>query len=102
MLKVSFWGLNIGLTGMMFLNLFPSGVLQLLDAVRNGYWHARSTAFSEQPLIQSLEWARFPADMIFIIFGVLPLVLAVFTTWLHILSLRKENAVTNSGNLSPS
>lgn len=90
-IKVSFWGLNIGLAGMIILNLFPSGVLQLIDVVRNGYWHARSTAFSEQPLIQSLEWARFPADMIFIIFGVLPLVLAVFTTWLNILLSRKEN-----------
>jgi len=41
-------GINLGLGGMVVLNLFPSGVLQLLDATKNGYWHARSTEFSSQ------------------------------------------------------
>jgi nitric oxide reductase subunit B len=63
-LRVSFWGLNLGLGGMVVLNLFPSGVLQLLDATKNGYWHARSTEFSSQPLIVALEWARMPADLV--------------------------------------
>ena len=43
--RVSFWGLNIGLALMVALSLFPSGVLQLLDVIRNGYWHARGAAF---------------------------------------------------------
>ena len=41
----SFWALNLGLAWMVFANLFPLGVLQLGDAVANGYWHARSIEF---------------------------------------------------------
>jgi nitric oxide reductase subunit B len=85
-IKVSFWGLNIGLGLMVILNLFPSGVLQFFDVVDHGYWHARSPAFSDQPLIMALEWARLPADAVFIVLGVLPLMLAtVFTYWKMIL-----------------
>jgi nitric oxide reductase subunit B len=74
--RVSFWGLNLGLAGMLILNLFPSGVLQLRDVIENGYWHARSPAFSEQPAIIRLEWLRMPADVTFIVLGVVPLVIA--------------------------
>jgi nitric oxide reductase subunit B len=85
-IKVSFWGLNIGLALMVILNLFPSGVLQFFDAVEHGYWHARSPAFSDRPIIMALEWARLPADALFILLGVLPLALVtVFTYWKMIL-----------------
>jgi nitric oxide reductase subunit B len=82
-LRVSFWGLNLGLGGMVVLNLFPSGVLQLLDATRHGYWHARSPEFSNQALIIALEWARMPADLVFIFFGVVPLVIITLLTYRH-------------------
>ena len=82
-LRVSFWGLNLGLAGMVVLNLFPSGVLQLLDATRHGYWHARSAAFSNQPLIVAMEWARMSADLVFIVFGVVPLVIVTLRTYRH-------------------
>jgi nitric oxide reductase subunit B len=82
-LRVSFWGLNLGLAGMVVLDLFPSGVLQLLDATKHGYWHARSTEFSSQPVIVALEWARMPADVVFIIFGVVPLVIVTLLTYRH-------------------
>jgi nitric oxide reductase subunit B len=82
-LRVSFWGLNLGLAGMVVLNLFPSGVLQFLDVTKHGYWHARSAAFSNQPLIVALEWARMPADVIFIFFGVVPLLIVTLLTYRH-------------------
>lgn len=82
-LRVSFWGLNLGLGGMVVLNLFPSGVLQLLDVTRNGYWHARSTEFSSQPLMVALEWVRLPADLAFIFLGVVPLVIVTLLTYRH-------------------
>jgi nitric oxide reductase subunit B len=80
---VSFWGLNIGLGLMLFLNLFPSGVLQLFDVVNNGYWHARGPEFSGGKLIIFIEWLRMPGDLIFIVFGVLPLVIAACSTYLY-------------------
>lgn len=86
--KISFWGLNIGLAGMVILQLFPSGVLQLLDVINNGYWHARSLEFSGQQHIVNLAWLRLPADIIFIIAGVLPLLIAVVLTYFN---MRKSN-----------
>jgi nitric oxide reductase subunit B len=82
-IRVSFWGLNIGLALMVILNLFPSGVLQFLDVVDHGYWHARGPEYSSQPAIVALEWLRMPADTIFIVAGVLPLVIASIMTYLH-------------------
>ncbi|MHB1423745.1 MAG: nitric-oxide reductase large subunit [Gemmataceae bacterium] len=67
----SFWALNLGLAWMVFANLFPIGVLQLGDAVANGYWHARSLEFFSSHSF--IEWLRLPGDMLFIA-GVLPLV----------------------------
>ena len=81
--KISFWGLNIGLAGMVIFQLFPSGVMQLLDVVDHGYWHARSLEFTGQPFMKNLAWLRFPADVLFIAAGVLPLLYAVFLTYIH-------------------
>jgi nitric oxide reductase subunit B len=71
-LSFSFWSLNLGLAWMVFANLFPIGVLQLGDAVANGYWHARSIEFFREHAL--IEWLRLPGDLLFIA-GVVPLVL---------------------------
>jgi nitric oxide reductase subunit B len=90
-IKISFWGLNIGLAGMVILQLFPSGVLQLLDVIKNGYWHARSNEFLGQQHIVNLAWLRLPADLIFIFAGVLPLLAAVVMTYFNMRkSMNKE------------
>jgi nitric oxide reductase subunit B len=89
--RISFWGLNIGLAGMVILQLFPSGVLQLLDVIKNGYWHARSAEFSGQQHIVNLAWLRLPADLLFIFAGVVPLLIAVIMTYFNMRkSLKKE------------
>jgi nitric oxide reductase subunit B len=79
--QVSFWGLNIGLALMILLNLFPGGIVQLRDVLENGYWHARSLDFIGQPLMRTLEWLRLPGDIVFILAGVVPAVLAAVTAW---------------------
>ena len=76
-IKVAFWGTNIGLLMMVGLSLFPSGVLQIWDVVQNGYWHARSLAYTGGSLPRLFEWLRLPADLIFILLGALPILLAV-------------------------
>lgn len=45
-IKCSFWGFNIGLFLMLVCSLMPGGFLQLWDVVTNGYWHARSSEFT--------------------------------------------------------
>ncbi len=76
----SFFGLNAGLGLMVVTSLFPGGVVQLWDVLRNGYWHARSAEFLDSPLMRSLEWVRLPGDAVFILGGALPLAIAGLAT----------------------
>jgi nitric oxide reductase subunit B len=80
-IRVSFWGLNIGLAGMVVLNLFPGGLLQFFDVLKNGYWHARGPEFLNDRVTTLLEWMRLPADAIFILLGVVPLLISVGITY---------------------
>ena len=80
-IRLSFWGLNIGLALMVILSLFPGGVLQLFDVLENGYWHARSPEFLDRRIPNLVEWLRLPADAIFILFGVVPLLIAAGFTY---------------------
>ncbi|MCL5096548.1 MAG: cbb3-type cytochrome c oxidase subunit I, partial [Candidatus Omnitrophica bacterium] len=73
-MRISFWGLNIGLAWMLFVNLFPLGLLQLNDSVTYGYWHARQIEFFLQPVIRAIEWLRLPGDLLFIVGGIFPIV----------------------------
>jgi nitric oxide reductase subunit B len=80
-IRISFWGLNIGLAGMVVLNLFPGGVLQLLDVLKNGYWHARGPEFLNDRMTTLIEWMRLPADAVFILLGVVPLLISAGLTY---------------------
>jgi nitric oxide reductase subunit B len=65
LLKTSFWSLNIGLTLMAITTLLPLGTMQLLAAIDNGYWYARSAEFMQQPIVELLVWMRVPGDTVF-------------------------------------
>jgi nitric oxide reductase subunit B len=73
---LSFWGLNGGLALMVVTNLFPGGIFQLIDVINNGYWHARSMEFLSQGFMKVIEWMRLPGDIVFIVIGVVPLLIA--------------------------
>ena len=88
--KVSFWGLNSGLLLMVIMSLFPAGVLQLLDTLKHGYWHARSLAYTGQETARFIEWLRTPGDLIFIFVGVVPIVIAVTLCYLNLSAARAE------------
>ncbi|WP_027191740.1 nitric-oxide reductase large subunit [Fundidesulfovibrio putealis] len=80
--RVSFWGLNIGLALMLAGSLFPGGVMQLYDVLQNGYWHARGQEYLNRDLTRMLEWARMPGDVVFIAFGAAPMAVAACLTYL--------------------
>jgi len=82
--KVGFWGTNAGLTLMLTMSLFPSGVLQVWDVVQHGYWHARSLDYIGSERSRLIEWLRLPGDLVFIIFGAIPLVIASIKGWLGV------------------
>jgi nitric oxide reductase subunit B len=83
-IRISFWGLNIGLALMVITNLFPGGVLQLADVLNNGYWHARGVEFLNQGTMRTLEWLRLPGDAVFIGLGVAPLLIAGGMTYKYL------------------
>ena len=74
--RVAFWGTNCGLALMVGLSLFPAGLLQLWDVLHNGYWHARGLDYIGSERSHVLEWMRMPGDVVFIVFGAVPLVIA--------------------------
>lgn len=89
--SVGFWGLNIGLLLMSLISLFPGGVLQLMDVLKNGYWHARSQAYMSQPLVRTIEWIRIGPDLIFALVGCIPLAIAILFTFWQILKQKKAS-----------
>jgi len=67
LLKVCFWGTNVGLFVMFTTTLLPTGILQVLDNINNGFWHARSNEFWSQGIIQFLgQWRIVPDTLIII------------------------------------
>lgn len=82
--KVSFWGLNIGLLMMVVFSLFPGGVLQLMDVLENGFWHARSLPYTGQATARLIEWLRTPGDLVFIFVGVVPALIAVTLSYFNV------------------
>ena len=55
--------------------------MQLLAAIDQGYWYARSHEFMQQPIIDLLVWMRVPGDTIFSI-GALALTYFVIRLWI--------------------
>jgi len=80
---LSFWGLNLGLTFMLFVNLMPLGAIQLYHGFQSGYWSAREPGFFEIPLVRFFEWLRMPGDILFIGAGILPIVYLAIRMWLN-------------------
>ncbi|MDN5923837.1 MAG: nitric-oxide reductase large subunit, partial [Xanthomonadales bacterium] len=83
-IKMTFWGTNVGLAMMVVLSLFPGGVLQMWDVIEHGYWPARSLAYTATPVARTLEWMRLPGDLVFILFGSIPLSIAAIKAWLGV------------------
>jgi nitric oxide reductase subunit B len=83
-LKVSFWGFNLGLAGMTFVTLFPVGIAQAWTCFEHGLWVARSAEFFNSGFVSFLGQIRIIPDTVIIVCGVLPLVYFLFTTYPHL------------------
>ncbi|MDH0895289.1 MULTISPECIES: nitric-oxide reductase large subunit [unclassified Pseudomonas] len=67
LMKVAFWWLNGGLVLMIVTSLLPIGIIQFHASVSEGLWYARSEAFMQQDLLQTLRWVRTFGDVVFIV-----------------------------------
>ncbi len=66
LMTIAFWGLNGGLVLMITTSLLPIGIIQFAASASEGLWYARSEAFMQQPLLQTLRWVRTFGDLVFI------------------------------------
>lgn len=67
LMKVGFWGLNLGLVLMIATSLLPIGVYQIYASITEGLWYARSEEFMQQAFLQRLRWVRTIGDVVLII-----------------------------------
>jgi nitric oxide reductase subunit B len=67
---------------MVAMSLFPGGLLQVWDVLQNGYWHARSLDYISSERSHLIEWLRMPGDVVFIVFGAVPLVIATLKSYM--------------------
>lgn len=83
-LKVSFFGLNIGLLLLTLGTLFPVGILQAWISFKEGLWVARDASFFERDFVLFLGTIRIIPDLTIILLGVVPLAYFLFTTYPHL------------------
>jgi nitric oxide reductase subunit B len=67
LMKTAFWGLNAGLVLMITTSLLPIGIIQFHASASHGLWYARSEAFMQQDIMQTLRWVRTFGDIVFIV-----------------------------------
>ncbi|WP_298017749.1 nitric-oxide reductase large subunit [uncultured Castellaniella sp.] len=69
LMKTAFWCMNIGLVMMIAFSLLPIGLMQFHASYSVGTWWARSEAFMQQDILQTLRWTRTFGDVVFIVGG---------------------------------
>ncbi len=84
LLKLSFFGLNIGLLLLTLGTLLPVGIIQAWTSYKDGLWYAREADFFEQGPVQVLGQLRLIPDLTIIVLGVLPLAYFLFRTYPHL------------------
>lgn len=83
-LKLSFYGLNVGLAVMALVTLLPVGVMQAWTSYKEGLWVARDASFFERSAMVFLGNIRAIPDFIIIFLGVIPLAYFLFRTYPHL------------------
>jgi nitric oxide reductase subunit B len=83
-LKVCFFGFNIGLLMLTFVTLFPVGILQTWTSFKYGLWLARDASFFELPFVHFIGTIRIIPDLTIILVGVVPLFYFLLKTYPHL------------------
>lgn len=73
LLRRAFRSINLGLLPMVVIDLFPVGLHQLAAVLEDGFRQARSQAYIEGAVFQTLTWARVLGGALFVLGGVLPI-----------------------------
>jgi len=70
----------------VILDLFPAGIHQLMAAMQEGLWFARSQEFLAGTAFQTMTWLRILGGSLFTVGGLFPLVWFISTRWKHMKS----------------
>ena len=89
LVKWSFWGLNIGLMGMIVITLLPVGFMQMAESFNHGFAAARDFSFYQKPIVNTLMWIRLVPDTVFLAPGILPLVVLAFRGLMNLRPVQK-------------
>ncbi|MCP4007682.1 MAG: nitric-oxide reductase [bacterium] len=74
LVRSAFWSLQLGVALMMFLDLFPVGLYQIMIVVQEGLWFARSQEILTGDVWKLLTYFRAIGGTLFIVGGVFPLI----------------------------
>ncbi|WP_010250761.1 nitric-oxide reductase large subunit [Myroides injenensis] len=77
LLRIGFWGLNLGLLLMALMSLLPIGIWQAIESIQHGMWYARSSELMQHPTMVTLKWMRTFGDVIFTV-GIVAIVIFIF------------------------
>lgn len=69
---------------MVLLDLFPVGIHQLMAVMDRGYAYARSQAYVQGAVFQTLTWMRGIGVAIFVVGGVAPLAWFMVSRWFRL------------------
>jgi nitric oxide reductase subunit B len=81
LIRTAFWSINLGLAGMVILDLFPAGIWQFNTVAEHGLWFARSHEFIESRGFQTFTWLRIIGGSLFTLGGVFPLTWFTVPRW---------------------
>ncbi len=97
-LALAFWSMNGGLVLMIVLSLLPIGLAQTWASIEHGLWYARSAAFLQQPIFQTLRWLRMIGDSVFLIgvFALAYFVVGLVCGWSYKKEQKKESVLVAS------
>jgi nitric oxide reductase subunit B len=91
LVSIAFWSLNGGIVLMMFLSLFPIGMIHMYICVGTGLYAARTQEFQASQIYQTLSKGRAIGGHAFLWGGLFPLVYFVCSRYFHLKSTTKDH-----------
>jgi nitric oxide reductase subunit B len=91
LVSIAFWSLNGGIVLMMFLSMFPIGLIHMYTCVGEGLHAARSQEMQQSQIYQTLSKGRAIGGHLFLWGGLFPLIYLVVSRYFRLKSTTKDH-----------